>query len=119
MSLLAVQAQLVADVELLFEVGPQSFFPPPEVASAVTRLCPLGNYRVAPLPNERRFFQTVAAGFRHRRKQLHNALGDLGVGTERIADGLAAAGVDPARRAETLALEEWSRLSQGLWDPTT
>ena len=37
MSLLAVQAQLVADVELLFEVGPQSFFPPPEVASAVTR----------------------------------------------------------------------------------
>jgi 16S rRNA (adenine1518-N6/adenine1519-N6)-dimethyltransferase len=117
MGLLAVQVQLVADVELLFEVGPQSFFPPPEVASAVVRLRPLAGYRVAPLPTERRFFQTVAAGFRHRRKQLHNALGDLGVGTERIAAGLAAAGVQPARRAETLSLAEWSRLSEGLWGP--
>ena len=115
MSVLAVQAQLVADVVVLFEVGPEAFFPPPDVASAVVRLRPLAGYRVPPLPNEQRFFQTVEAGFRHRRKQLHNALGDLGVGAERIQAALAAAGVASERRAETLTLEEWSRLAAALW----
>jgi 16S rRNA (adenine1518-N6/adenine1519-N6)-dimethyltransferase len=115
MSLLAVQAQLVADVELLFRVRPASFFPPPAVDSAVLRLRPLPGYRVPPLPNENRFFQTVAAGFSQKRKQVHNALGSLGVGTERIQAALAAAGIAPARRAETLTLEEWSRLSAALW----
>jgi 16S rRNA (adenine1518-N6/adenine1519-N6)-dimethyltransferase len=116
MSVLAVQAQLVADVEVLFEVGPRSFFPPPEVASAVVRLRPLSGLRVLPAPNEQRFFQTVEAGFRRKRKQLHNALGELGVGTERIGAALGAAGIDPMRRAETLTLDEWSRLSGALWD---
>ena len=35
MSRLSVETQLVADVELLFEIGPQAFLPPPEVSSAV------------------------------------------------------------------------------------
>ena len=116
MSLLSVQAQLVADVEVLFDVPPESFLPPPEVSSSVIRLRPLGRRRVPPLPSERRFFQTVAAGFGQKRKQLHNALGQVGVGTERIQQALAAAGIDPARRAETLTLDEWSRLSGALWD---
>lgn len=115
MSLLAVQMQLVADVELLFELGPDAFFPPPEVWSAVVRLTPLADFRVAPLPTEKRFFQTVAAGFSQKRKQLHNSLGSLGVGTERIQAALAEAGITPSRRAETLSLEEWSRLSAALW----
>jgi 16S rRNA (adenine1518-N6/adenine1519-N6)-dimethyltransferase len=116
MSRLSVETQLVADAELLFEIGPQAFLPPPEVSSAVVRLRPLPTPRVPTLPSERRFFQTVEAGFRHRRKQLHNALGDLGVGTERITGALEAAGIAPARRAETLTLEEWSRLTQALWE---
>jgi 16S rRNA (adenine1518-N6/adenine1519-N6)-dimethyltransferase len=115
MSRLSVETQLVADVEVLFEVGPSAFLPPPGVSSAVVRLRPLGCFRVPPLPTERRFFQTVEAGFGQRRKQLHNALGRLGVGTERIASALAEAGIDGARRAETLTLEEWSRLSGALW----
>ncbi|MBI3970117.1 MAG: ribosomal RNA small subunit methyltransferase A [Chloroflexi bacterium] len=116
LSRLGVETQLVADVELLFEVAPESFFPPPDVTSAVVRLRPLGHYRVPPLPNEHRFFQTVEAGFGQKRKQIHNALGSLGAGTERIAEALARAGIDPKRRAETLTLEEWSRLSQALWE---
>jgi 16S rRNA (adenine1518-N6/adenine1519-N6)-dimethyltransferase len=117
MSRLAVEAQLVADVELLFEVGPQSFLPPPEVSSAVVRLRPLAAPRVPTLPTEQRFFHTVEAGFRHRRKQLHNALGELGVGSERIGAALEASGIAGSRRAETLTLEEWSRLAAALWTP--
>ncbi len=116
MSLLSVEVQLVADIEYLFEVGPRSFFPPPEVASAVVRLRPLPGYRVPPLPDERRFFQVVAAGFHQKRKQLHNALRSLGVDAERVVAALAAAGIDPKRRAETLTLDEWSRLSAALWE---
>jgi len=119
MSRLSVETQLVADVELLFEVGPGAFLPPPEVSSAVVRLRPLEGFRVPPLPTERRFFQTVEAGFGQRRKQLHNALGQLGVGTERIAAALAESGIDGARRAETLTLDEWSRLSGALWPEAT
>lgn len=115
MSLLAVQAQLVADVELLFALGPEAFFPPPEVRSAVIRVSPLAAPRVPTLPSEQRFFQTVAAGFSQRRKQLHNALGSLGIGTERIQGALGDAGIEPTRRAETLTLEEWARLSSALW----
>ena len=115
MSRLSVEVQLVADVELLFEVGPRSFLPAPEVASAVVRLRPLAAPRVPTLPTERRFFQTVEAGFRHRRKQLHNALGDLGLGSERIGAALEESGIAGSRRAETLTLDEWSRLAGALW----
>lgn len=116
MNFLAVQIQLLADVEILFTVGPESFFPPPEVTSAVVRIRPLLAHRVPPLPNERRFRQTAAAGFSQKRKQLHNALGALGVGTERIEQALETAAIDPVRRAETLSLDEWSRLSAALWN---
>jgi 16S rRNA (adenine1518-N6/adenine1519-N6)-dimethyltransferase len=115
MSFLAVETQLVADVEVLFDVPPEAFFPPPEVSSTVVRLRPLDGYRVPPLPTVQRFFQTVEAGFKQRRKQLHNALGALGVGVERIQQALAASGIDPQRRAETLSLAEWSHLSAALW----
>src|SRR5207249_6899515 len=111
MSFLAVETQLVAGVEVLFDVPPEAFFPPPEVSSAVVRLRPLAGFRVPPLPSTQRFFQTVEAGFQQRRKQLHNALGGLGVGAERIQQALAATGIAPQRRAETLTLKEWSRLS--------
>jgi 16S rRNA (adenine1518-N6/adenine1519-N6)-dimethyltransferase len=114
-SYLTVETQLAADVEVLFVVRPESFFPPPDVSSVVIRLVPLEEPRVPPLPTSERFFQTVEAGFRQKRKQLHNSLGSLGVGTERIGQALTAAGVDPQRRAETLTLDEWSRLSAALW----
>jgi 16S rRNA (adenine1518-N6/adenine1519-N6)-dimethyltransferase len=117
MSLLAVQAQLMADVELLFTLGPEAFFPPPEVRSAVIRVTPLPAPRVPTPPSEPRFFQTVAAGFSQKRKQLHNALGSLGVGIDRIQAALSEAGIESTRRAETLTLAEWSRLSSALWPP--
>lgn len=115
MSVLSVQTQLVADAEILFEVEPDAFFPPPNVSGAVVRLRPLVDFRVPPLPDEHRFFQTTRAGFSQKRKQLHNALGVLGVGAERIQSALSLAGIDPKRRAETLTLVEWSRLSDALW----
>jgi 16S rRNA (adenine1518-N6/adenine1519-N6)-dimethyltransferase len=61
------------------------------------------------------FFRLARAGFGQRRKQLRNALVS---GTEwsrsEVEEALAAAGLDPRRRAETLTLEEWAALAAAM-----
>ena len=64
------------------------------------------------------FFRVVKAGFSQKRKQLRNALGGgLQMSGEQVEAWLTRAGVDPRRRAETLALEEWAALSKSLEKP--
>ena len=59
------------------------------------------------------FFDVVRAGFSARRKQLHNALAQgLKADREAVAQLLADAGIDGMRRAQTLSLEEWARISE-------
>jgi 16S rRNA (adenine1518-N6/adenine1519-N6)-dimethyltransferase len=59
-----------------------------------------------------RFFRLAKAGFSQRRKTLRNALSaGLGIARPQAEDLLQIAGIDPNRRAETLSLEEWRRLS--------
>jgi 16S rRNA (adenine1518-N6/adenine1519-N6)-dimethyltransferase len=92
-------------VEKLFEVGPGAFRPPPRVDSAIVRVVP---HAVPPFPvgDPARFARVVANAFGQRRKTLRNAL--RGVVD---AEGFAAAGIDPGRRAETLAPVEFARLA--------
>jgi 16S rRNA (adenine1518-N6/adenine1519-N6)-dimethyltransferase len=92
-------------VAKLFDVGPGAFRPPPRVDSAVVRLVP---HATAPfeVTDAARFARVVAAAFGQRRKTLRNAL--RGVVEEA---GFAAAGVDPGRRAESLAAAEFARLA--------
>ena len=98
MGRLSVETQLVADVELLFEIGPQAFLPPPEVSSAVVRMRPLPAPRVPTLPTEAgRFFQTVEAGFRHRASSSTTPWGTWGWG--RSGSGGPRRSGHPARRA--------------------
>ena len=113
---LGVEIQVAAEATVLFEVPPTAFFPAPEVTSAVLRLIPYDEPAVPLVPTPRRFGQLVRSGFAHRRKQLHNALGTLGVGTARIDAALEAAGIARSRRAETLTLAEWSALSLAIWE---
>jgi 16S rRNA (adenine1518-N6/adenine1519-N6)-dimethyltransferase len=56
----------------------------------------------------------VRAGFSEKRKQLKNNLWHLGLADEAIAAALGAAGIDGRRRAETLTVEEWERLTEAL-----
>ncbi|HEX9413338.1 MAG TPA: hypothetical protein VF916_07520, partial [Ktedonobacterales bacterium] len=53
------------------------------------------------------------AGFAERRKQLHNSLAHhLQAPREVIASWLDEAAIDPTRRAETLSVDEWVRLTR-------
>ena len=62
------------------------------------------------------FYRVVQAGFRQRRKQIHNGLSrELPVDRERRRrTALAACGVDPERRPQTLTLDEWACLASRL-----
>ena len=59
--LLSVAVQLYADVDMLFDVAPESFRPPPKVTSTVIELQPLGGTRI-PLESVDGFFEVVKAG---------------------------------------------------------
>jgi 16S rRNA (adenine1518-N6/adenine1519-N6)-dimethyltransferase len=108
---LSVLTQLYCDVRLAATIPPGAFKPPPQVDSAVIHLRVLAAPRV-PIADERRFRRTVKAAFGQRRKTLANALaGGLGVSVATARQWLAAAGLDPSRRAETLTHEEFSRLN--------
>ncbi len=114
LSLLAVSVQFYSAPRLVARLSAGAFYPRPEVDSAVVRL----DVRPGPaveVPDVDAFFRVVKAGFGQRRKQLRNALSaGLGLPTEAVTALLAQAGIDPRRRAETLALEEWGELTQTL-----
>lgn len=107
MSLLAVSVQFYAAPRIVQRVPAGAFYPPPKVDSAVLRLDVYPQPAVSDVPPAR-FFQVVRAGFGQKRKQLANSLSaGLARPKPEIAAALAAAGIDPARRAETLSLAEW------------
>jgi len=114
MSILAVAVQLYARPSLVCLVSPEAFLPPPKVDSAILRLDVYPDLAL-PLADLDRFFRVVRAGFGQKRKQLRNSLGaGLGLSAQEAAEHLVASGIDPQRRAETLSLEEWGRLADGL-----
>ena len=108
---LSVLTQLYCDARLALAIPPGAFRPPPQVDSAVLHLRVLAAARV-PVGDEGGFHRLVKAAFGQRRKTLANALaGGLGVSVATARQRLGAAGIDGGRRAETLSLEEFSRLN--------
>jgi 16S rRNA (adenine1518-N6/adenine1519-N6)-dimethyltransferase len=105
---LTVFTQAGFEVDTLLRLKPGSFFPPPQVESAVVRLRPRSVVRAEESPT---FRATVRSAFQMRRKTLRNALRAIGP-TERWAAAAASAGVDLARRGETLSVEEFARLAE-------
>lgn len=110
MSVLSVAVQFYAAGRIAFEVPPTVFIPPPAVESAVLLL----EVRPPPLPvaDRVRFFRIVNAGFRQKRKQVANSLAaELDLTKSDVNAWLAATGIDPMRRAQTLAVNEWVSLT--------
>ncbi|HEU5199939.1 MAG TPA: 16S rRNA (adenine(1518)-N(6)/adenine(1519)-N(6))-dimethyltransferase RsmA [Ktedonobacterales bacterium] len=114
LSLLGVSVQFYGQAQLIARVPASSFYPPPRVDSAVVRVDVYPEPPLAQGVEEReRFFQVVRAGFSQKRKTLRNSLAlGLDQPPAMVEAWLRAANIDPQRRAETLALEEWGRLAQ-------
>ncbi|MCX8117287.1 MAG: 16S rRNA (adenine(1518)-N(6)/adenine(1519)-N(6))-dimethyltransferase RsmA [Desulfobacterota bacterium] len=114
---LSVLIQSVSEPSLRFVVRPSAFFPPPKVESAVVRI--LWKERtILDRVGEEWFRRVVRASFGYRRKTLLNALkrSDL-LPSGSIEPRLKAIGIDPGRRPETLTLEEFALLAEGLRGP--
>ncbi len=105
---LAVLAQWLCEVRLLFDLPPRAFVPPPRVVSSVVQLRP----RPAPLAPARQDLleRVTKAAFGQRRKMLRQSLKSLG-----DAPGLlAATGLSETARAEQLSIENFCALARAL-----
>jgi 16S rRNA (adenine1518-N6/adenine1519-N6)-dimethyltransferase len=112
---LTVMLQAYFHVKREFVVKRGSFFPVPEVDSAVISLTPLETPLV-PADREDAFAAIVRAAFAHRRKTLENSLVDVGTVANRqqAVDALTAAELPLGRRAEALAVAEFVRLTDKI-----
>lgn len=118
MSILAVSVQIFGQPKILKIIPAKYFSPPPDVDSAILKITP---YAAPVVPEEKRkeFFRLVKTGFSSRRKQLINNLSS-GFRASRVdaKNWLAAAGIEPTRRAETLSVDEWLRLTNAIPENT-
>ena len=114
MSLLAVSVQFYGQPKLVHLIPAGAFYPPPKVDSAVVCIDTFSQPSLA-VKDVDHFFRVVKAGFSQKRKQLKNSLaaGLRRPGTE-IVFAMEKADIDPTRRAETLSLAEWARLTEVL-----
>jgi len=100
----SIFTQFYADVKLHSLVSKSSFYPWPEVSSAVVVLRPhqTPKYQVK---DEKLFFDIMHTAFQQRRKQLKSSLREY---------NLKNCGIDLSRRPETLSIEEFAKLSNTL-----
>jgi 16S rRNA (adenine1518-N6/adenine1519-N6)-dimethyltransferase len=103
---LGVLCGWLTKAEMMFDLSPQAFTPPPKVTSTVVHIEPRAN----PIPCELAKLERVThAAFGQRRKMLRQSLKPLG--GEAL---LNKAEIDASRRAETLSIEEFCRIANLL-----
>jgi 16S rRNA (adenine1518-N6/adenine1519-N6)-dimethyltransferase len=92
-------------------VSPTVFWPIPRVYSGLVRI---DRYATSPWPTDeafrRRVFELVDIAFAQRRKTSRNAFAEWAGSGNESANRLLAASIDPARRGETLSIDDFVRL---------
>lgn len=107
---LGVNVQAFARVELLRHVSAHAFQPAPTVESAVVRIVPRKTPAIEQ-PLEHAYRKFVQAAFGLRRKQLVRVVRTVAsLDAERAGQVIAACGLDPMARPETLSPEQFATL---------
>lgn len=112
----SIYMQTFVEPRWVLDVPPTSFAPPPRVNSAVIALTPLPPERRVQPVNPQRYFKLVRGVFKHRRKQLSNALQLTFPHLNHAAavDALQAAGIPPQVRPQNLTQADYVRLADAL-----
>jgi 16S rRNA (adenine1518-N6/adenine1519-N6)-dimethyltransferase len=114
MSVLSVSVQVFGKVSLVTEVLSESFWPQPEVDSAVVRIDRHPSPTIASHERDH-FFRVVKAGFSAKRKKLVNALaGGLHLEPDMVQKLLNELKWNPNARAQELSIDQWALLSQKI-----
>ena len=112
---LTVMLRYCSDIRKLIDAKASLFFPKPKVDSEILELKFKEeiNHKA---DDELFFFKVIKSGFGNRRKTLKNALAasELNIDPDTAKRVLEKSGIDPIRRAETLTVEEFVRLSNTL-----
>lgn len=103
---LSIIAQSMADVDILFDIEPHHFYPPPKVTSSVVRLIPKANRKEIDL---KLLSKVTAAAFGLRRKKIKTSMS----GVISPAD-LELLGIDINKRAEDLEVNEYINIVEFL-----
>ncbi|MCW2798390.1 16S rRNA (adenine(1518)-N(6)/adenine(1519)-N(6))-dimethyltransferase RsmA [Nocardioides sp.] len=108
----SVKAAWFADVRRAGSVGRNVFWPAPNVDSGLVAW----TRREPPATTATRaaVFAVIDAAFAHRRKVLRGVLRELAGSAEAAEAALVGAGVDPMARGESLGLEQFVRIAEGL-----
>lgn len=110
LSLLALSVQVFGKPTIFASIPADSFYPAPKVDSSTLRV----DIYNEPVINEQQrdlFFSVIKMGFAQKRKMLRNTIAaGLHISSERAGVLLTSAGIDPARRAQSLDLVEWRTL---------
>ncbi|MEN8210545.1 MAG: 16S rRNA (adenine(1518)-N(6)/adenine(1519)-N(6))-dimethyltransferase RsmA [Thermodesulfobacteriota bacterium] len=111
-SRLSAVVQYAADISIVANIGPSSFFPKPEVDSTVLKFKffqTKGFDKVL----EKTLFNVIKAAFSKRRKTLKNSMtgGEFEFKKDFVVNALELAGIDANRRAETLNVDEFKSLA--------
>ena len=112
---LTVMLRYCSDIKKLFNAKASLFFPKPKVDSQILELKFKKKIEYE-ATDEQFLFKVIKSGFGNRRKTLKNALSasDLNIDSNTATMVLEKSGIDPIRRAETLTVEEFVRLSNTL-----
>ena len=104
-SRLAVLTGWRASAQIVFDVPPRAFTPPPKVTSSVVQLEPKADAaKVSPIAVS----AVTAAAFGQRRKMLRSSLKSLWSQPETV---LAEIGIDPSLRGEQIAVDDFLALA--------
>ena len=114
-SAFTVFCQYYAEPELLFDVPAGCFMPQPKVTSAVITL---RTRKSLPwqIHSKEIFFRTVRASFAMRRKTLQNGLasGFPELGKAGAGEVIAACGLPPTVRGETLSITQFAQIANEI-----
>ena len=112
---LTVMLSYCAEIRSIATIAPSLFYPRPKIDSEVVEV-DFNISRAFPPHDETMLFQVIKAAFGNRRKTMKNSLSASGlrIAPEIAQQALISAGIDPGRRAETLAVSEFVALQISL-----
>lgn len=112
-SVLSIMAQVYSTPRVVMQVPRKSFWPAPEVDSAVVSFEKIG-WKLAGT-DERDFFRVVKAGFSARRKKLINNLASvLRIPKQVVGECFSRLRLSDTVRAQELSIEQWGELAERL-----